>query len=248
MSARPEDVLRELARLAADLGPALEPPGHAELLRSLTAAARGLFDAAACSIALVDEAGEELVFTAATGAGAEEVLGLRIPLGRGIAGWAVAAGQPIAIGDVARDPRFARDVAEATGYVPRSILAMPLEGQHETLGVMEVLDPGGGRGTGVEDLELLALLARQAALAVEQAQVFGDLGRALFRAAGLAADGSELRAALEQAARDAPRPEAELAELATHLRTLAQAGPAEQRAATRLLGTFAAYVRGRGWP
>src|SRR5919109_2184184 len=99
MTASAEDVLRELARLATDLGPALAPPGYTELLRSVTAAADGLFDAAAASIALVDEAEEELVFTAATGAGAEEIVGTTIPLGTGIAGWVVASGQPISISD-----------------------------------------------------------------------------------------------------------------------------------------------------
>ena len=42
--------------------------------------------------------------------------------------------------DVAADPRFAATVAQATGYVPRSILAMPLETSRRVLGVIEVLD------------------------------------------------------------------------------------------------------------
>jgi signal transduction protein with GAF and PtsI domain len=248
-----DEILRELGRLAADAGPALVPVGHDELLRSVTATARSLFEAAACSIALVDDSGEALVFTAASGAGADEIVGTSIPVGRGIAGWVAASEQPIAIGDVTRDPRFARDVAEATGYVPRSILAMPLQGTHDVLGVLEVLDPGvvdadgeNGSGLGGErGLAVLGLLARQAALAVEQAQVFGDFGRALFQAAGRAAEGTELGAALDEVADSAPGPEAAMAELAASLRTLAAAGPAERRAAAALLAALAGYVRGR---
>jgi subtilisin family serine protease len=104
-------------------------------------------------------------------------------------------------------------VAERTGYVPRSILAMPVEGSQQTLGVLEVLDRGGTGGLGADQGQLLALFARQAALAVEQAQVFADLGRALLQAAARAAEGASLRDVLTRAAQAAPRPTAELAEL-----------------------------------
>jgi GAF domain-containing protein len=243
-----EDVLGELARLAADLGPALAPAGHAELLQAVTQAVRELFSAAACSLALVDPDGEWLEFVAAAGAGAEVVVGMRIPAGRGVAGWVLASGQPIELSDVARDPRFARDVAERTGYVPRSILAMPVEGSQQTLGVLEVLDRGRTGGLDADEGQLLALFARQAALAVEQAQVFADLGRALLQAAALTAQGRSLREALTRAARVAPRPTAELAELAARFHALARLGPDERGAATELLGVVVAYAeRRRGW-
>lgn len=112
-----------------------------ELTPSL-AAVRALFGAAACSCALVDEEGGALTFVAADGAGAEAIVGVDLPIGRGIAGWAVMSGQPIAVRDVTVDPRFARDVAESTDYVPSSILAAPLfDDAGEVLGVVEVLDP-----------------------------------------------------------------------------------------------------------
>jgi GAF domain-containing protein len=243
-----EDVLGELARLAADLGPALAPAGHTELLQAVTRAVRELFSAAACSLALVDQDGEWLEFAAAAGAGSEAVVGMRIPAGQGVAGWVLASGQPIELSDVARDPRFARDVAERTGYVPRSILAMPVEGSQQTLGVLEVLDRGGAGGLGADQGQLLTLFARQAALAVEQARVFADLGRALLQAAALTAGGASLRDALTRAAQAAPRPAAELAELAARFHALARLGPDERRAAIELLGVVVAYAeRQRGW-
>jgi GAF domain-containing protein len=245
---RVEGSLGELARLAADLGPALAPPGHAELLQAVTQAVRELFSAAACSLALVDQDGERLEFVAAAGAGAEQLVGMRISAGQGIAGWVLASGQPIELSDVARDPRFARDVAERTGYVPRSILAMPVEGSQQTLGVLEVLDRGDADRLGADHGQLLALFARQAALAVEQARVFADLGRALLQAAARAAEGASLRDALTRAAQMAPRPSAELAELAARFHALARLGPDERRAATELLGVVLGYAeRRRGW-
>jgi signal transduction protein with GAF and PtsI domain len=105
-------------------------------------ATRALFSAAACSIALVDDDGGTLEFVAADGAGADEIVGVTIPVSRGIAGWAAMSGQPIAVRDVETDARFARDVAESTHFVPDAIYAAPmLDADGEVLGVVSVLDP-----------------------------------------------------------------------------------------------------------
>ena len=110
-------------------------------LTPAVAAIRALFDAAACSVALVDEAGATLIYVAADGAGAAEIVGVELPVTRGIAGWTVMSGQPIAVRDVATDARFARDVAELTHYVPRSLLAAPVfDAAGDVTGVVSVLD------------------------------------------------------------------------------------------------------------
>jgi len=115
--------------------------GH-EPLGGAVEAMRTLFAAAACSIALVDADGEVLEFVASSGSGEVEIIGVTIPVGRGIAGWAAMSGQPIAVRDVQVDARFARDVAESTHYVPTAIYAAPLLGQDgDVLGVASVLDP-----------------------------------------------------------------------------------------------------------
>ena len=144
-----------------------------ELLTSAVALARRAFGAAACSVALLDDDGEHLVFVAAEGDGASEVVGLRLPVSLGIAGWAVSSGQPIAVDQVQRDPRFARDVAESTGYVPRTILAAPLETADSVLGVIEVLDrtPVAQR----DDLGLLSLVAHQLALGLQLSRRTSEL-------------------------------------------------------------------------
>src|SRR5437870_3607192 len=106
----PEDLMTSLAAAATATAVALEPAGQDELLQAVVDAARELFNAAACSLALLDVKADEIVYRVASGAGAEEVLGQRLPLGRGVAGWVVASGMPIAIDDVAADPRFGRDL------------------------------------------------------------------------------------------------------------------------------------------
>jgi GAF domain-containing protein len=53
------------------------------------------------------------------------------------------SGQPVAVRDVHADARFARDIAEGTGYVPTAVFAAPFfDDGGEVEGVLEVLDPG----------------------------------------------------------------------------------------------------------
>jgi GAF domain-containing protein len=243
--AKPDDILTRVAQLATDLGPALTPAAHDELLRSIAEAARRIFDAKACSLALLDEEEEHVIFHVAAGYGEEQIRGLRVPVNQGIAGWVVTSGQPIAISDVSKDPRFARDVAESTGYVPSAIIAMPLETERGMIGVIEVLDRGPSSFGAGDDMEILGLFANQAALAIENSRIFTQLGQTLFEAAGKAAKDGDLQRSLVRIAEDAAEPNAELAELAACFNELAAEGPAERRGATQLLTQFLAYVRSR---
>jgi GAF domain-containing protein len=139
-----------------------------ELLRSVVEVARAIFAAKASSILLLDEATSELVFEAVAGEGEQELLGRRFPAGTGVAGWVLATRTPLVLEDVARDPRFARDVAEDTGYVPQGLMAVPLLHDERALGVLEVLDRR-SRFT-LEEMELLGLFASQAAIALDLLQ------------------------------------------------------------------------------
>ena len=244
MNDRPRDLLRDVARLADELGPALAPAGQLELLESITDAAKSLFEAAACSLALLDNDDSELVYYVASGEGAEDVVGMRMPSGQGIAGWVVMSGQPIAIEDVRQDQRFARGFAEQTGYVPTSILAMPLETERKMLGVISVLDRRSDGSSGTHDMELLSLFARQAALAIENLGVFSRLGHELLRAVGEAGDG-ELTDTLLRIAQDSAGPSAEMAELAAHFNFLATAGDEERTAAVGILRELVTYIKVR---
>ncbi|WP_193315187.1 GAF domain-containing protein [Nostocoides sp. F2B08] len=150
------------------------------------AAVRDLFGAAAASCALVADAGDRLTFVAASGAGADRILGVELPVGRGIAGWVAMTDQAIAVRDVASDTRFARDVAEATEYVPRSVLAVPVSsGQGDMLGVLEVLDPATDLGSGWP-LAVLGTCASLVGLLLDRSQGTAERLRPAELAAGLA--------------------------------------------------------------
>jgi len=137
------------------------------LLGAIVEVARSIFGAKASSILLFDEETEELVFEAVVGEGEEDLLGMRFPAGKGIAGWVLATRTPLVIEDVREDPRFATDVAEGTGYVPSGLMAAPLLHDEQALGVLEVLDRPGQSLFSLQEMELLGLFANQASIAVD---------------------------------------------------------------------------------
>ena len=237
------DTLSTLAGLAAHIGPGLEPPGYSELLHEVTEAVRSLLKAQACSVAVLDRSEEKLIFVAASGAGAERVLGAQMPAGEGIAGWVVASGQSITVSDVTKDPRFAAEVAASTGYVPDALWALPLEDDGDVLGVMEVLDARAE--TNADDERAVAVLSHQAALALRVSLTFENLGAVFFRAVAGAVDDVDLSDALREAGSGTRKPAGDLGELAWLFYELGKLGPEERTAAVRMLSTFVSYAQAR---
>ena len=181
---------------------------HRDLLRSIVDTARAIFGARASSIFLLDEEADERVFEAVSGEGSETLLGRRMSSDTGIAGWVLVARQPLVLDDVGGDPRFAKDVAEGTGYVPQGLMAVPLLHGDDALGVLQVLDRTSARFT-LAEMELLGLFANQAAIALHL------LGRA--RRARRAVEGDGALGALAGLAAALERQPAERREAAQSL-------------------------------
>lgn len=145
-----------------------------QLLQSVVAVARHVYGAAASSVFMMSPDTGELVFAAVSGAGEESLIGTRIEPGTGIVGWVAASCQTIVADNVAENDQFAGDVAASTGYVPTSIMAAPLVADGECIGVLEVLDRHtdgtDGPSRELDDMELLGLLATQAAISLSLLQ------------------------------------------------------------------------------
>lgn len=168
------------------------------LLQTIVDATVRLFDAEAASIALYERVPERLEFRVAAGAQGAGAIGVTVTPSQGIAGYVFSTGQALALSDVASDPRFDRATAARTGYVPRSLAAVPLAGERGPVGVLQVLDKRESPTFSLRDMELLAVFAGQAAAAIEAARVQRDGTRLL--ATLLSRIGSE---ALSEAEADA---------------------------------------------
>ena len=242
--------LRRLVQAGEAAGRAVLPSTDQALLQSIVDAAARIFGAAAASIALVDETQGMLEFRVAYGAGNQDVVGRRVPLDQGLAGYVAMTGQPMAISNVQQDARFNRDFAQSTGYVPRSILATPLISEERVIGVMEVLDKIDAPSFGIQDMELLSLFAQQAAIAIHQSQQFERIGEALVR--GLKdlvrdknqAEANGLAAALEGGPVEEGRSE-DLLALAELFQDISALGEADRRACLKILAVFREYGRSK---
>jgi signal transduction histidine kinase len=101
-----------------------------------------------------------------------EIKEIRLKLGEGIAGFVMATGETLNITDAYKDPRFNRAFDEQTGYLTQTIFCKPLVNTYgQRIGVIEVLNKKGGAFT-ERDEKLLDALCSQAAIAIENAQLY----------------------------------------------------------------------------
>jgi adenylate cyclase len=142
------------------------------LLEKILAAATLLLGADRGALFLYDAASNELWSRVAGGEGSGVI---RFPAGVGIAGECFATGNCINIDDAYRDPRFNQAVDKGTGYRTSNILCMPIATRGgNKVGVMEILNKKEGMFTAGDQRRLEALCA-QAAVSIENAQLFEDV-------------------------------------------------------------------------
>ncbi|MEA2169500.1 MAG: eukaryotic-like serine/threonine-protein kinase [Solirubrobacteraceae bacterium] len=169
---RPERRPDSAAALATALGVPLATSLSSDTLavsfqpdRVLDAVVRAIaaaFDAASVSIAVENPVTGDLRYLTAWGAGAREIIGVRLPKGTGLGGSVAASGRAEAVPDVRTDGRFAREVAEATGYVPHTMLVVPFGA-----GVLSILDRRDGKPYTEADLPRAQVFADLAAAALD---------------------------------------------------------------------------------
>jgi HD-GYP domain-containing protein (c-di-GMP phosphodiesterase class II) len=134
-----------------------------------------VMQAEASSIFQIDEATNELYFLVATGEKGEEAKEIRVPWGKGIVGWTAEKGETLNVPDVTKDTRFFTGVDKKTKWQTRSILAVPLKIKGKVIGVAEVLNKIGDEPFDERDEKLFEAIAKQAAVAIDNARLYTDL-------------------------------------------------------------------------
>lgn len=205
---------------------------------------------------LIDEERQVLTFDVVIGSTAAAVKDLTVPLGHGIAGLVAVSGQALAVANAQEDPRHARDIAEQAGYLPTTILAVPVvTADGRTVGVLELLDRQGQPTYSLADMELLGAFAEQLAVVLDLRRSHTSLGalvgRALAALGGVTPEVEHTiaeRADIFAARVDADPVSRRTVELATLIASIAGRGPAEYDACTGVLEAFAGYLRATPTP
>src|ERR1022692_3364178 len=158
------------------------------LLDLIAREATSLLDCERASIFLLDRERNELWSKVALGS--EEIL--RFDARRGIAGNTALTGNTINVRDAYSDPRFYTAIDDRTGYRTRNVLAVAVRNPcGEIFGAFEALNKRSGvfsardeeslaalaSHASARDEESLAALASHAAIAIETAQLIGELRR-----------------------------------------------------------------------
>ncbi len=183
MSADDDDLNKKLRRLieTVDIANFLTEPLTKSIRDLLTVSAMEL-GAREASVLIRDGVAGDLRFLAATGEAAPKLLNLKVPAGKGIAGFVMSSGQPMAVSDVGEEATFYAEVDKETGYSTEMILATPLRHNDEMIGVLEYINRPGAPPYDPftpEEMDKAALFADAIASLVnayESAKLFRDLG------------------------------------------------------------------------
>lgn len=156
------DVLIEMTRL---INTTLDTR---EICTKAISAARELLHTEAGSLLLLDKINGELFFEVAIGDKGDAVRPVRLPPGKGIAGWVVENDRPAIVHDVMIDPRFFRGVDASSGFNTRDLICVPVKSQKRILGALQVVNSV-EKPFEEEDMIILHALADQVAIALENA-------------------------------------------------------------------------------
>lgn len=168
--------LRKLVAVATQLNSTLNVD---DLLQAIMQASTDLLGAESSSLLLLDENTDELEFKVATGD--PQLVGVRMPSSQGIAGTAMAKGEPVVQDNVAGDARHYEEIDKAAGSVTRNIVAVPLQLKDRTIGVLEAINRSSASLEG-EDLDIAKALASLAAVAIDNATMYARLADAVVAA------------------------------------------------------------------
>ena len=126
------------------------------------------------SLAIIDHQKQEIEFKASTSQGSQDITGLRLPLGKGIAGWVAQNGEAIIVPDAHKDPRFSPEIDQTTGFSTTAVACVPIQFSGEVIGILEALNPIKGPFNS-DALLVLTGISNLAGLAILHAQHLSDL-------------------------------------------------------------------------
>ncbi len=142
------------------------------LLRRIIAAATELTETEFASILLIDPATGQLRFEASSNLTRAEMEAIPVPMEGSLAGWVVTHDEPVLVEDARSDERWFPRVDKTTQVNTLNLLAVPMNEQGKPIGVVEAINKLHQQPWTPDDVATLAMLANQAAIAVQNARLF----------------------------------------------------------------------------
>jgi two-component system NtrC family sensor kinase len=162
---------RELAALNAASRALTSSLELKQVLATIIHEIQELLQADRAAVLLRDPTSDDLVFSAAAGENSEKLIGTRLSINHGIAGWVARERQSALVQEAYQDPRFWGSADARTGYLTRSVVAVPIKYRGAVWGVIEAINKHDGVFD-ERDREMLEALAGSAAIALENARLY----------------------------------------------------------------------------
>ena len=162
--------LELLYRVAEEVNSTLE---LRDCLDRIVDGAYTVFRAEKVSLMLADEETNELRIWAARNVPEDVIAKTRIQPGEGLAGKVALSGETLVVSDTEDDPRLQRK--NKRQYRTGSFAIVPLKHKDDVLGVVNLTNRSDGSAFSQEDLALLQALAHQAAVAIQNSRLIGEL-------------------------------------------------------------------------
>ncbi len=134
-----------------------------------------LLNAEAGSIFLLNEKTKNLELKVATNLSTEEIEKIKVPIGKGLAGYVAEKDELVNIKDASSDNRFYSQIDILTGFHSKSILTVPLKTSEKLVGVIQALNKRNGEFFSEEDEILLIEFSRLVGLTLEKAWFLSQL-------------------------------------------------------------------------
>ena len=236
------DLIEKLRRFVetVDVANALTEP-LSQTIENLLRVSAAEINSEEASVLIREDDDGDLRFLSAIGKVAEKLLDVTVPAGKGIAGFVMSSGQPVAVADVGEEQSFYAEVDKKTGYSTQMILATPLRYGGEVIGVLEYINRRGEppfEPFTPDEMDRAAVFAEAIASLVnayESAKIYRELGQKIL-GNGEAVDLVSVRRWLDGLRTSAEH--REMIDLAVLVREIANRGEAERRVCREVLESF----------
>jgi len=155
------------------------------ILNSIIETTKQALDCEGCSLLLYNREEDCLEFYVSRGAKSEELQFLKVPKGKGIAGYIMENLETVLVNDAQADPRLYREIDQKVGFTTRNLIGVPMLAKGKLIGVLEAVNTNDKREFEQEDVNLLQKISEISAIAIHNHTLFNELNTRLHEINGL---------------------------------------------------------------
>ncbi|HMV80056.1 MAG TPA: SpoIIE family protein phosphatase [Leptospiraceae bacterium] len=174
--------LEEITRIVAGINTSRDLDS---LLGQIMEITKSTLNTQGCSILLYNKEEDCLIFQVSRGEKSDSLVSLKVPRGKGIAGYVADTLEPVIVNDAQNDKRLYKAIDAQVGFTTRNLICVPMCAKGEFIGVLEAVNSIGRENFDGSDVYVLMNLSEMAAIAINNRYLIDELNRRLEEINGL---------------------------------------------------------------